>query len=89
MTFISISAHQKFISLCNSLIEDNSHDADLSVKDEKEEQLKQDLDKLHQLAQKYKTTFSELPKISQEYNILQRNIRINIRKLRIKKKNES
>ncbi len=89
MPYISISAHQKFISICKGHIAKSTGDGDLTVKDEKEEQLKKDLDTLQQLAQKYKSTFSELPKISEEYIVLQRKIRTNIRKLQIRKKNKS
>ncbi len=86
MPYINSSEHQKFISLCNSLIADDLKNGNLQIEDEGKGQLKSDLKKLQELAEKYRNTFSQLPKLSMEYNNLLRNIRINMRKMQLRRK---
>ena len=77
MSFISTSAHQKFVSQCDRFVVD--------IKDEKTEPLLEDLAKLQQLVNSYHCKLSQLSEITNEYNTLQRRIRANIRKARVVK----
>ncbi len=87
MLYINETDHQKFISLCKKLL-----DEEMAISNgnhfasEKMQQLQKDLTTLQTLAEDYKNTFSKLPKLSQNYKALQHNIRINLRKLQISKK---
>jgi len=86
VSYINSSEHKRFISLCNSLITEKLENENHLPKDDERQLLKNDLDKLQQVAEKYRITFSQLPKLSEEYKVLQRNIRINIRRLKLTKK---
>lgn len=85
MSFISIAAHQKFIFQCQRLIESACEDGQLIPTDETTKQLKEDLAQLQQLVEAYMYAFSQLPKLSSEYNTLRRRIRVDIRKMQISK----
>lgn len=88
MSYINSSEHKRFISLCNSLIANQLGNENQILNDDKKQLLKSDLDKLQQVAEKYKMAFSQLPKLSEEYKALQRNIRIKIRRLQLSKKSD-
>lgn len=83
MSFISTTAHQKFISQCTSLIEETLQNVNGVLADDKAERLKADLAALQQLAEDYMRTFSQLPELTREYYILQRRIRVNMRKMQL------
>lgn len=86
MTYINTSKHKRFIFLCKSLINNKFENESHSSNDDKGQLLKNDLDKLQQLAEKYTVAYSQLPKLSEEYKMLQRNIRIKMRRLQLSKK---
>ncbi|MFT3932911.1 MAG: hypothetical protein QM726_04785 [Chitinophagaceae bacterium] len=78
MSFISPSAHKKFVEQCQNVINR------LSVTDQanpKAAQLKADLEELQHLLDSYLLTISRIPELSKSYNDLQRRIRVNARKM--------
>jgi hypothetical protein len=88
VSFISTSAHQKFISQCDRYVIDTSENGQVDTKDEKMELLIEDLAKLQQLTESYQDKLLQLSLLTSEYNSLQRRIRINIRKVQIVKNNK-
>ena len=78
MSFISPAAHQKFILQCQRLINTISQEDQV---DQKTERLKKDLEELQQLVETYLNSLSQLPELANQYNVLQRRIRVNARRM--------
>jgi hypothetical protein len=70
---------------CKSLIDALSENGEDLQLDNSSEQLKGDLERLQQLMTAYIGIVSALPALSNEYNGLQRIIRIRVRKMQIQK----
>jgi hypothetical protein len=78
VSFISIAAHQKLIVQCQRLIGAKTTEKQSS---QKMERLQADLSDLQRLLKAYQDAVSQLPGITNEYNELQRRIRVNARKI--------
>jgi uncharacterized protein YlxW (UPF0749 family) len=86
VSFISPAAHQKFILQCQRLINTISQEEQV---DQKTEHLKKDLAELQQLVETYLNALSQLPELANQYNILQRRIRVNARRMQPVKSTKS
>jgi hypothetical protein len=86
VSFINTSEHQKFISQCQHIIRASSENGSYLPTDPNTERLKADLEALQGLVETYVNTISQIPVLSKEYNYLQKQIRIRVR--RIQKGNE-
>lgn len=84
MAYINSTEHQRFIALCKSFIAEHPEKEDETNSDKRMEMLVEDLDRLQLLAEQYKSAFSQLPKLSEDYKNLYRNIRVKIRRLKAK-----
>lgn len=81
MTFISSSAHQKFVQQCQLFLGNPAEAKLLDNGDEKILQLDKDLQALEKLAENYMKTMAQLPALSKDYYELQKRIRIRLRKI--------
>lgn len=80
MPYISSASHQKFLQQCRILL---PGDVDHEVNPGKD-QLRADLERLEQMAETYSAMMAKLPVLARDYNILQKRIRVNARKLKLK-----
>ena len=89
VTFISTTAHQKFILQCQTLIENNAGN-DFSVTEaERKQRLKEDLETLQQLANSYMNMMAQLPALTSEYHELHKRIRVRLRRIQLTEMNKS
>ncbi len=87
MGFIRGSAHHKFIERCDNFISDiYKNNTNLQQADESQLRLKVDIQQLRKIAETYKDLYDQLPSLNKDYQILQRSIMINMRRLRLKQK---
>ena len=83
ISYISAAAHGKFVSLCKALISKSSACDQPVSKVEKNECLERDLEELERIGDAYKNILAELPRLTHNYYMLHRKIRIKIRKLQV------
>ena len=55
--------------------------APLLVRSDKSQMLREEMDKLHRLAEEYQQNFSKLPQLIKDYQTLQHRIKVNMRQL--------
>lgn len=83
ISYISAAAHGKFVSLCKALISKSAAGNQPVSKEERNECLEKDLAELERIGDAYRNILAELPRLTHNYYLLHRKIRINIRKLQV------
>ena len=85
MSLIKTSVHKKFVSQCHALINSTEPDGQNALPEDKVRQLQEHLDELQQLFDYQVNAISKLLIRTEEYNILQRRIRLRLRKMKLVK----
>ena len=83
VSFISPTAHQKFIKVCNTVIDIQCNLGEPVMADEKIFSLKADLERLQLMAEEYKALLDRLPELTKDYYLSHRKIRMVVRKLQM------
>ena len=89
MSFISIAAHDKFVSQCKNLNAALEETQTLPVGEAKIQELFDDLASLEKLIVSYQDQLSQLASLADDYKNKQRLIRIKSRKIQVKQKQQA